>query len=100
MTAAEAATQKATAYIRSGMAPREAIRRACKEVCDAALAGGVGDFAEGWETFTTYAPWIAAGIAGIFLYRTGVKAKRAATDYIEQKRRKFAAAKAVWDATL
>ena len=101
MTITEAAIQKAMNYVQSGMDSKDAVRRACREVCDEALSrGGVGDFAEGWDTFTTWAPWILAGIAGVVIYRTGVKAHKAASEYIAQKRRKFVAAKAVWDAVV
>ncbi len=96
MTAVELATQKAMEYVRNGMDSRQAVRRACEDV----LRSGVGDFSEGWDTFTTWVPWILAGIAGIAVYRTGVKVHRAASDYIAQKRRKFVAAKAVWDAVV
>lgn len=96
MTAAERATEKAIEYIRGGMDARKAVRQAASEV----LRSGVGDFAEGWDTFTTWAPWVLAGIAGVVIYRTGQKVHRAASEYVAQKRRKYAAAKAAWDAVV
>lgn len=97
-TTAREATARALEYVREGVPAKEAVRRACSEM---ALEHSVmGDFSEGWDTLTTWVPWILAGVAGIAIYRTGVKAHRAASDYIATKRRKFAAARAVWDATL
>lgn len=97
MTIVEAATRRTMDYIRSGMDPKEAVRRACNE---AILDGGLEGFSEGWDTLTTWIPWILTGVAGVVIYRTGVKAHRAASDYIAQKKRKFSAAKAAWDAVL
>ncbi len=100
MTAvAKEATQRALEYIREGVPAKEAVRRACADLVRE-RAVGMGDFSESWDTMTSIMPWILAGIAGIVIYRTGVKAHRAASEYIGQKRRKFAAARAVWDATL
>jgi hypothetical protein len=96
---AKQAVGRALEYVREGVPPKEAVRRACRELTYE-HAVGVGDFASSWDTLTTWLPWILAGVAGVVVYRTGVKAHRAASDYIATKRRKFAAAKAVWDATL
>jgi hypothetical protein len=97
--AAKEATQRALEYIREGVPAKEAVRRACADLVRERTVG-MGDFAESWDTMTSILPWVLAAIAGVVIYRTGVKAHRAASDYIETKRRKFAAAKAVWDATL
>lgn len=94
MTTVEAATERALAYVRGGMDPDVAVSRACAE----ANSGGLGDWSEGWDTFTTYAPWVGAAIATYFLYRGAVKVKRATGEYIERKRRQTRAAKAAWDA--
>lgn len=96
MTIVKQVTQKAMDYVRGGMNAKDAVRRACAE----SLRGGVGDFAESWDTLTSWLPWILAGVAGIAIYRTGAKVHRAASDYIAQKQRKYAAAKAAWDAVI
>jgi hypothetical protein len=96
MTIVEEVTRRAMDYVRGGMDARAAVQRACAEQ----LRSGVGDFSESWDTMTSWIPWILAGVAGVVVYRTGVKAHRAASDYISQKRRKFAAAKAAWDAVI
>lgn len=59
---------------------------------------GLGDFASGWDTFTTYAPWVGAGLLAWWGYRTGVKVKRAGGAYFQKKRRQVRAAKAAYDA--
>lgn len=94
MTAQEAAEGKAVSYIKGGMDPELACSRACDEV----RSQGLGDFESGWDTFTTFAPWIGAGLAAWWLYSTGKKVKRAGGEYLEKKRRQARAAKAAWDA--
>lgn len=94
----EAAESVAMRYIKAGMAPAAAIDKACDEVAANAVGAPLGDFSEGWDTFTTYAPWIGAAIAAWLLYRGAVKVKRAGGEYIERKRRQTRAAKAAWDA--
>lgn len=99
MTAVEReAVNRALESIREGVPVRQAIRSACRGLSYEHAT--MGDFQEGWDTLTTWLPWIGAGIAGIFVYRGAVKAHRVASDYIGKKRRQYAAAKAVWDATL
>jgi hypothetical protein len=99
MTAQEVAESKALAYIKGGMDPDQACTRACDEVRALQVSNGLGDFASGWDTFTTYAPWIGAGLAAWWLYSTGKKVKRASGEYFEKKRRQARAAKAAWDAS-
>jgi hypothetical protein len=98
MTMSEAAEIVALRYIKAGMAPGAAVDRACHEVTANAVSAPLGDLQEGWDTFTTYAPWIGAGIAAWLLYRGTVKVKRAGSAYIDRKRRQTRAAKAAWDA--
>jgi hypothetical protein len=96
MTIVEEITRRAMDYVRGGMDARAAVRRACAEQ----VRSGVGDFAANWDTVTSLIPWVLAGVAGIAIYRGAVKAKTAASDFIAEKRRKFSAAKAAWDAVL
>jgi hypothetical protein len=90
----EQAAVRAISYIKNGMDHDLAISKACAE----ARSAGLGDFAEGWDTFTTYAPWVAAAIGAYLLYRGAVKVKRATGEYVDRKRRQARAARAAWDA--
>jgi hypothetical protein len=97
MTVQQVAEQKAQAYIRAGLDYDTAIKRATRE----ALSGhaGMGDFAQGWDTFTTYAPWIAGAAAAWWLYTKAKKVKASATSYIQKTGRKARAAMSAWSST-
>jgi hypothetical protein len=97
MTTQKVAEQKAEAYIKAGMDYDTAIKRATQEAMSGQV--GMGDFAEGWDTFTTYAPWIAGAVAAWWLYTKAKKAKAGATSYIQKTSRKAKAAMSAWSST-